>query len=53
MYYVLSDIDFFYVQMLCNRITGLLKCIFLCVCVCMYVCMYIQNGCLSFVKWKQ
>ena len=35
---VLSDIDLFYVQLLCDRNIGLWKCIVMSICVCLCVC---------------
>ena len=39
--YVLSDIDLFRIQLLCDRVIGLCKCI--CVCLCEYVHMYVHT----------
>jgi len=43
-----SDIDLFQIQLLCDRVIGLWKCICVCACeyvhmyVCIYVCMYVR-----------
>ena len=53
MYYALSDIDLFHVQLLCDRLIGLWKCI--CMLACMYVCMYVcmNDVCMYNVKLQQ